>query len=292
MNEFHENRVHGTTTFPLQVYSHHDHDGFYSVSQHWHEELEWIYVDTGILQLTIHGRPYTLKPGQFCFINTGELHEIKSTGESLHHAIVFQATFLDFELYDSCEHQFIRPVTSGQLSFPTLSYEFTPGQAEQILGHLKRIVSCYHTRVLGFQLDIKIQILQVLEILYQANAFTKTNTSPKEMENLNKLKKVITYIQSHYQEPLTLHNMASLAYLSPAYFCHSFHQETGTSPIAFLNEYRIERAAQMLAESESPISEIASAVGFDNFSYFIRKFREYKRVSPKDYRRQTRQLNE
>lgn len=40
---YHEDRTHGTSVFHLQVYSHHDKDGFYFVSQHWHEELEWVH---------------------------------------------------------------------------------------------------------------------------------------------------------------------------------------------------------------------------------------------------------
>ena len=74
-----EKHTHGTTTFPLQVYSHHDKDGFYSVAQHWHEELEWVYVETGVLELTVRGKSYLLHPGEFCFVNSGELHEIRST---------------------------------------------------------------------------------------------------------------------------------------------------------------------------------------------------------------------
>ena len=52
---YHEDKIHGTSVFPLQVYSHHDKDGFYFVSQHWHEELECVYAEYGILNLTIHG---------------------------------------------------------------------------------------------------------------------------------------------------------------------------------------------------------------------------------------------
>ena len=91
---YHENKTHGTSVFPLQVYSHHDKDGFYFVSQHWHEELEWVYAEYGVLNLTIHGEPFALNPGEFCFINSGELHEIKSSGESLHHAVVFNPCLL------------------------------------------------------------------------------------------------------------------------------------------------------------------------------------------------------
>ena len=57
---YHEDKAHGTSVFPLQVYSHHDKDGFYFVSQHWHEELECVYAEYGILNLTIHGKPLVL----------------------------------------------------------------------------------------------------------------------------------------------------------------------------------------------------------------------------------------
>lgn len=282
----HENRTHGTTTFPLQVYSHHDKDGFYSVSPHWHEELEWIYVEIGVLDLTVHGKHYTLCAGEFCFINSGELHEISSVGESLHHAIVFQANFLNFSLYDTCEHQFIRPVTSHLLAFPTLGSCLPPQTAQQILEQLQKIVQCYHAKTYCYSLQIKISILQVLELLYQANVLTQTVSSAKEANMLDKFKQVICYMQDHYTQPLSLQELAELACLSPSYFCHTFRKETGSSPITFLNAYRIERAAQILSESDMPISQVATTVGFDNFSYFIRKFRERKGVSPREYRRQ------
>ena len=123
---YHEDKTHGTSVFPLQVYSHHDKDGFYFVSQHWHEELEWVYAEYGILNLTIRGKSLVLNPGEFCFINSGELHEIKSVGESLHHAVVFNPGFLDFSLYDACQHNFIRPITNGTLLFPTFCSAFSP----------------------------------------------------------------------------------------------------------------------------------------------------------------------
>ena len=287
-NAFHENRVHGTTAFPLQVYSHHDRDGFYSVSQHWHEELEWIWAETGVLSMTVHGKPCTLQAGEFCFINSGELHEIRSEGASLHHAIVFQAGMLDFALYDSCQHQFIRPVTSGQLTFPTRPDRLAPDTARQILACLRDIVQCYHDKSPSAPLHIKIRILQVLELPYRDTALTEPTASPRAAATLNKLKTVLRYMRANYAQPLTLQQLADLVYLSPAYFCHAFHHATGTSPIAFLNGYRIEQAARMLAETDESISRIAEAVGFDNFSYFIRKFREYKRISPREYRRQIR----
>ena len=281
---YHEDRTHGTSVFHLQVYSHHDKDGFYFVSQHWHEELEWVYAEYGILHLTVHGRSFTLNPGEFCFINSGELHEIRSTGESLHHAVVFNPDFLDFALYDACQHNFIRPVTKGRLLFPTFCSAFPPEGREQILFHMQEIIKLYHTLPSCALLSIKIHILHMIELLFQKDCFLENTLSPKGKDSLDKLKQVIEYIHENLAQPISLQTLAKICFMSPNYFCHYFKQEIGKTPISFINEYRIEKACEMLSESKAPISDIALSVGFDNFSYFIRKFREYKGVTPNKYR--------
>ena len=268
----------------MQVYSHHDKDGFYFVSQHWHEELEWVYAEYGILNLTIHGRPFVLNPGEFCFINSSELHEIKSVGESLHHAVVFNPGFLDFSLYDACQHNFIRPITSKTLLFPTFCSVYSPEVQKQILFHMQKIISLYHTLPACALLSIKLHILHMIELFFQEDYFLKNTLSSRGKDSLNKLKQVIEYIHINYTQPISLQTLSEICFMSPNYFCHYFKQEIGKTPIGFINEYRIEKACEMLSESKAPISEIALSVGFDNFSYFIRKFREYKRVAPKKYR--------
>lgn len=282
---YHEDHAHGTPDFPLQVYSQHDKDGFFFVSQHWHEELEWIYVEYGVLNLTIHGNTLTLHSGEFCFINSGELHEIKSDGESLHHAIVFNPNFLNFTLYDACQHNFIGPVTSGKLLFPSSSAAFTKREQERILQHMEEIIRIYNSLPTCALFSIKLHILHVLEILFQSECFLENTASVKEKDSLDKLKKVIEYIHANYESPISLRTLAEVCYMSPNYFCHYFKQEIGKTPITFINEYRIQKACQLLSESKLPVSQIALSVGFDNFSYFIRKFREYKGVTPKKYRK-------
>ena len=81
-----------------------------------------------------------------------------------------------------------------------------------------------------------------------------------------------------------MQTLSEICFMSSNYFCHYFKKEIGKTPISFINEYRIEKACEMLSECNLPISNIALSVGFDNFSYFIRKFREYKGITPKEYR--------
>lgn len=282
--EFRELKSHGTPVFPLQVYSHHDQNGFYFVPQHWHDELEWVYVDTGILDLTIRGQAYVLHPGDFCFVNSGELHEIRSSGESYHHAIVFHPNLLDFAVYDICQHDFIGPVTNGKMLFPYAKTAFSVALKKEILSHMQSIVNLTQKPSKCAALDIKIHIFVVLELLFRSEAMIENPATTRTETSLNHLKRVIGYIEKNYASAISLDELAKIAYMSSSYFCHYFRKEIGRPPIAFINEFRIEKAAKMLSETDLQISQIALSVGFDNYSYFIRKFREYKNVTPKEYR--------
>lgn len=281
---YHENRIHGTSDFHLQVYSHHMKEGFRFVPQHWHEEMEWIFVEDGVLHLTAGGKACTLSPGDFCFINSGQLHEIKSPGESRHHAIVFSPGLLDFALYDACQHNFIRPVTSGRLLFPACCTALAPEICNRILFHMREIIKLYHWQPSCRLLSIKLHILHIIELLFQEGCFLENTLSSKGKDSLDKLKQVIEHIHENLAEPLSLQKLSEICFMSPGYFCRYFKQEIGKTPIAFINECRIEKACELLSGSEFPVSDIALSVGFDNFSYFIRKFREHKGMTPGKYR--------
>ncbi|MBS6398266.1 MAG: helix-turn-helix transcriptional regulator [Clostridiales bacterium] len=277
--------THGTAIFPLQVYSHRDRNGFYQVSAHWHDELEWIYVEEGTLSITAHGACFSLSAGEFCFMNAGEVHAISAVGSSLHHAVVFHPSMLDFALYDACQHNFIQPVTSGHLRFPAMSASIAdPSAQAYILSCLKQITRLYHSLPRCSLLSIKLLLLQVLETLFIQDALEENVQAEKERSSIDRLKHVIDYIKENLSQTIALEQLSSLAHMSPTYFCHYFKRQTGKTPVQFINEHRIQHAAKLLTETEQSVSEIALACGFDNFSYFTRKFREYQHVTPRQYR--------
>ncbi len=76
-------------------------------------------------------------------------------------------------------------------------------------------------------------------------------------------------------------------------FRHSFKKTIGVSPIDYLIRFRVEKAAEMMAEnSKIKVIDAAMAVGFDNSSYFARKFKEVAGITPINYLRQQRKMVE
>lgn len=97
--------------------------------------------------------------------------------------------------------------------------------------------------------------------------------------------KVKNYIDQHFCEDITRENLSEIVYLSSGYLAQSFKKETGRSLGSYVIEKRMEKARQLLQEGELSVSEVAVAVGYDNFTYFSRLFKTKVGKSPKEFRK-------
>lgn len=114
---------------------------------------------------------------------------------------------------------------------------------------------------------------------------------PKEFEeptsNLpSGILKVIVYMEDHLEEDLSLDALAGQAGFSRFHFCREFKRRIGRTPFRHLTLMRMERAKKLMKRSEMTISDIASAVGYNDVSNFSRKFKEVNSITPTLFRRQ------
>ncbi|WP_046213190.1 response regulator [Paenibacillus wulumuqiensis] len=94
------------------------------------------------------------------------------------------------------------------------------------------------------------------------------------------------YILQHYADPqLTLEQLAEALQVSPTYLSRVMKKELGQSFIHVLVQARMQRAAQLLQESDRPILEVAEEVGYESQHYFSTAFKKVMGVSPNRYRR-------
>lgn len=97
--------------------------------------------------------------------------------------------------------------------------------------------------------------------------------------------RAMSFIRRRFTEKVSLEDVADEVSLSPTYFSRLFKEEAGQSFKSFLNDLRIGEARTLLRESDLPLVEIASRVGFEDQSYFSRVFRNVVGISPGRYRR-------
>lgn len=94
----------------------------------------------------------------------------------------------------------------------------------------------------------------------------------------------LTLIETHYKEPLTQPDIAAAVHLNPAYFSTLFKKNVGKGFREFLAERRIDAVKEQLLSSTERIKDIATAIGFEDYPYFCRLFKQLTGLSPQEYR--------
>ena len=95
---------------------------------------------------------------------------------------------------------------------------------------------------------------------------------------------ILDYIDAYLGREIALADLAKLVGMSPFHFGRLFKQSLGLSPYQYLQQQRVERAKQLLKQTDKPIVEIALACGFNSHSHLGRKFRQLTGVTPTAYR--------
>lgn len=285
-NTLKEKRTHGNPVFPLHVYSHIDKKGDYSVSHHWHNEIEIIYVEKGDLIFNIDMKSTKITSGQCVFINSEQLHSIYAMGgnTSIHHAVVFDLNILNASIYDYYQNKYIDPILKRSLRFP-LYLDLNSTLGNKTLHEILEIIDIYHNKSNGFELSIKGSLLKIIANLYKENKFIGSNILMPKDYKVQIVKKVINFINNNYTHKIYIDALAAEANMNTRYFCRFFKSVTGKTPVTYINEYRIEQAVQILKTQDTKVIDVCFNVGFDNFSYFIKKFKEYKNCTPFQYKK-------
>lgn len=99
-----------------------------------------------------------------------------------------------------------------------------------------------------------------------------------------RIAKTCNYIETHYQDEISLSVVAGLVGMSDSAFSHFFKSKTGSTFIDYITSIRIAKACQLLSETNQTVSEICYNCGFNNMSNFIRIFKKKKQYTPNEYR--------
>ncbi len=93
------------------------------------------------------------------------------------------------------------------------------------------------------------------------------------------------YIEAHFGEPaLSVNQLAAALHFTSAYLCRTFKTETGITIHTYLNEFRIEKAKDLLLTTDTPLYEVSSLVGYSDPNYFTRQFKKQTGITPSEYR--------
>ncbi len=119
-------------------------------------------------------------------------------------------------------------------------------------------------------------IYEFFSVLVQNSNVGKDNTSS--------IKTALRIIDYNYSSPITIEQIAKRISLNPSYFSRIFTKRVGIAPKQYLLNKRLERAKELLSETNASVFEVANSVGYEDQLYFSRLFKKHTHLSPIEYK--------
>ncbi len=298
-----ESRIQGTFSFPCTMYqalsSLPDADPVFFVKPHWHNAFELLHFEEGSYDLHINTDSYEVREEAFCFVESEKLHSVRCSRPYTEHALVFDPEILASSSMDESTRSLIDPLIQKRLTFPAVITRENPCFAElkREFRNLLRIFNTHGERngdqlflhPPGPQLRVKAGILTILAAVFEEGLLH--DALQTEDPRVTSLKQLMIYIQTHYTEKIYLHDLAAIMHMNEQYFCRFFNRITNRTPVAYINDIRIRKAALLLSDplSEITVLDAAEKCGFTNSGHFISEFRKRTGMAPNAYRLSKRQ---
>ena len=233
---------------------------------HWHESLELHYILTGESVIYINQSPVIAKEGDLVICNSNELHQgFCSAAPTESCRLLFSLEDLSPEL-DNRGYVFQNHIQKDEV-IKQLFLELCREEANQAPGYKQ---AC---KAIVTQLMVHLCRNYVVQTLSRED----TRRQKKNRERCNRL---ITFIEANYANPIANQDMADLVHLSKDRFEHFFRENFGLSALQYIQNYRMKMAKKLIKEGNVPISKVAEMVGFADYNYFGRTFRNHYGCTP------------
>jgi AraC-like DNA-binding protein len=138
----------------------------------------------------------------------------------------------------------------------------------------------------GFErINLLLQSLQKMSTSSNYSKLTQDFSSPDN--NINPaIEKIIEYSFKHYLEPLTLEQVAAVAEMSIPTFCRFFKKNIKKTYFNFLQDLRISHACKLLTNTNKPVMDCCYESGYNSWAHFSKQFKQIKKITPSQYRKE------
>lgn len=266
-------KVNGNTAFP-------HNPGF--LVMHWHNNLQLVLVDKDTVTINLLGhQAIKLQQNQALFINKDIAHQVLPSDQASYHSFIFPDYFLKFYLTSPAQNLISNFLGATNLDY--LVFDKQSNWQNKILSILKELEQLENNKSEAtYSYEVLSQLCRIF-LLLQKN-IQPSHMKESDKTNYKRIRIFLTYIHSHYQEKISLDNLAQEAHVSKSECLRCFHSLLNTTPYNYLLDYRLNKAADLLQNSDMTVSAIAHQVGFNQVSHFGVLFKKKTGFSPLKYR--------
>ena len=224
----------------------------YQVLTHWHSEIEILYFQSGECYAYCDQTKIHCRPGEILFCNSYCFHGLEQ--------IVPSCTYICYFFSPEMLSQKIKPFIPKQ-SFIQDEFYLKKEESQTVMRYEMNLFHLYLHRII-LEDDASL-------IKYKGHDSTESNTRQDKL-----VQKALIYISEHLNENISLKDICAYCGLSVSRFSILFKQYTGKTTIDYINISRCRLAYSFYVDNGYTVSESAHSAGFENLSYFSRKFKE------------------
>ena len=250
-----------------------------SIAEHWHEDIEFLYVIEGQMEYVVNGEAIHLNAGEGIFVNSRRIHsnQSKKGDFCVFYCVIMHPSHLCTSTY--IEQKYVAPLL-GPNSFDYLllnRHDWT----RQIIEDLERLFETSDSKTI--ELEILETSFRTMRYFYNNINLSDTNNIPSTI-HVNTFKNMMMFIQEHYMEKISLEEIANAGNVGKTLCAKLFKKYASKTPGEYLIHYRITKSTEMLTGTDKSITEIAYATGFTGASHYTKTFKEIMGCTPNKYR--------
>lgn len=260
--------------FPVQVQQRVNHSTNPGCFLHWHEQLEFYYVERGGIRLLCDGREQWIYPGDVAFVNWCDLHRsMEFLDNTIHYILQIDLSLLSSASQDVFDETYI-----NDLIVHSRDFERFIQQDSELVSLIQEILSEYQQKRYGYELVVKADFLKVFSVIFRSYYHNQRDASLSD-RSLRYARESLVYLSYHYGENNVIDALSSKIGISKNYLSRVFKAHTGCTVVHYINQFRCYRAMSLIAEGVS-VTNAAMQVGYNDYNYFSRVFKQLVGFSP------------
>lgn len=244
------------------------------------------YVTEGSAQVEMPDGVHELHPGRLYFIPPFTTHSYICNGDFSHYYIhIYEEQESSVNFLEDWEYPFEAAADPSDHHLMTRLCEMNPqmrlpqSNPESYDNHATLIGNIQ--RNLERPFSDKVESRGILYILF-SRFLHKAKARNHVVDS--RIKQTLSFIRRNLDRRIDLDELSAAAYMSKDHFIRMFRKEVGETPNAYIIGKKIERAELLLVTTSLPVKQIASSLGYDDFAYFNRQFKQKTGTTPLQYR--------
>ncbi|HIX60566.1 MAG TPA: helix-turn-helix domain-containing protein [Candidatus Blautia gallistercoris] len=252
---------------------------------HWHEEIQFIFVLKGKIQVKVYEEAFELGEGDCIYINHTALHiTTELTSDHHYHSYIIPPQMVSFFPGSAMEQENVNPIIYNP-AFTCYPIRRSRPEHAGLLRQLRILDALYFQKEASAlrEYQISVQLSRVWLAFLSLHPLSRS-TAPSR--NYERIRTLLSVVHTDYSRPLTIEELADAAHISKTECLRCFRRYTGDSPYQYLMKYRLHVSCSLLRTTEKTVTDIALSTGFRSASSYIQYFKKYYGVTPYQYRKQ------